>query len=170
MVQGSEGLVYLRAELKRRALEPITHVTFWVYFVIGVLAFGGFGVWFEVFRLSQSQGSLESVHTALFTFFTALAGSSALQLIFSKVEKPLIAFAALYFLCFIGLAFWQSFLKPVDPLQAFGGVLVGCVLAIAMWWLTSGQDDAYKDDVNFASAVGGRTDVRPQGDLGDFKS
>ncbi|ANT54809.1 hypothetical protein [Mesorhizobium amorphae] len=166
------GWSYLIAELKDRAVGPTKHVAFWGFFILGALGFGGFGIWFEIWRLfaGQTGGSANGVHTAMFTYFTALAGSSALHLILVDAEKPLRVFAMFCAAVFVVLAVWQSMMKPTDAFWAFGGVTLGSLLAVAMWWLTSGQDDALKDNIKPDSAVGGDTSKQPHGDLGGFKS
>ncbi len=172
MYQGSGGLTYLGRELRRRLLTPIGHFTFWVYLITGVILCGGFGVWYEFLPLllSRAGSSSEGVYTALLTFFPALAGSSALQLLFGEGQKPLKAFSVVYCFVFATIAVWLGFAKPEDPKYAFGGAVLGCVLAIFMWWLTSGQDPAFNDDIDDTTPLGGNPDAQPQGSLKGFQT
>jgi hypothetical protein len=172
VASGSGGMTYLRGELTRRFRGPMGHFAFWVFLGLGALFFGGFGVWFEMGRWATSQpgASADGLHTAMFTYFTALAGASTLQLVFEDGQKPLRVFAILCAAIFVVLAVWQSWFKPSDPILAFAGVSVGSILALGMWWLTSGQDEALKDNIKPDSAVGGDPSKTPHGNLDGFKS
>jgi hypothetical protein len=168
------GFVWLFDELKARFKGPIGHTAAWGFLLFGAFGLGGAGIWYEVwpFIFGGSRASVANVHTAMLTYFLALAGSAALQLIFADVEKPLRVFGVTAAFLFVGLAVWLDAVKPEDDAQAFILATVGSVLALVMWWLTAGQDDGLKDNIKITpdAAVGGDPKQQPQGDLTGFKS
>ncbi|MDK1389671.1 hypothetical protein QN224_30370 [Sinorhizobium sp. 8-89] len=164
-------MTYLKRELSHRFLTPMGHFTFWVYLFVGIVFFGGFGVWYEVipFWFSRPGSTSAGIYTALLTFFPALAGSSALQLLFAEGQKPLKAFSVAYAVVFIALAVWLGFAKPSNPIIAFTGATIGALLAILMWWLTSGNDPAFNDAIDDRSTLGADPKSTPKGDLNGFE-
>lgn len=66
-----------------RALGPIAHPTFVLFFLFIVFGLGGVGVWVELFKLSYSSGTQPEVTdgliTSLVTFFFALADRHVLS-------------------------------------------------------------------------------------------
>lgn len=171
MVKGSGGVTYLKRELSHRFFSPMGHFTFWVYLIVGVILCGGFGVWYEAipFYLERPGSSAAGIHTALLTFFPALAGSSALQLLFADGQKPLKAFSVIYSLVFVALAVWLGFAKPANPLLSFGGAAIGSTLAVLMWWLTNGIDKAFDDAIDDRSPLGADPGVTPKGNLSGYE-
>lgn len=171
MVKGSGGVAYLKRELGHRFFSPMGHFTFWVYLLVGVIFFGGFGFWYEALPLMlERPGSTSAgVFTAMLTFFPALAGSSALQLLFADGEKPLKAFSVFYSFVLIALAVWLGFARPTTEWLSFTVASIGSVLAIVMWWLTSGVDPAFDDAIDDRKTLGPDPSVEPQGDLGGYE-
>jgi hypothetical protein len=170
MANGSGGWQYLTQEVKRRLSAPVGHFTFWAYLLAGIVGASAFGVWYELLPLLLGrQGSNEAVFTALLTFFPALAGSSALQLVFDDAAKPMRAFAIVLILIFFGFAVWLGFARPTSLAFAYFSAGLACLLAIFVWWITSGQDPAFRDNVDDTSPLGGKLSDEPKGDLKGFK-
>lgn len=170
MANGSGGWQYLTKEVKRRLSAPVGHFTFWAYLLAGIVGASAFGVWYELLPvLLGRQGSNEAVFTALLTFFPALAGSSALQLVFDDTAKPLRAFGIVLILIFVGFAVWLGFARPTSLGVAYFSVGLACFLAIFVWWITSGQDPAFRDNVDDTSPLGGKLSDEPKGNLKGFK-
>ena len=170
MANGSGGLQYLVLEVKRRLAEPVGHFTFWAYLLAGIVGASAFGVWYELLPLLLGrQGSTDAVFTALLTFFPALAGSSALQLIFDDAAKPMRAFATILIFVFCGFAVWLGFARPTSIGLAYSCAGFACLLAVFVWWITSGQDPAFRDNIDDTSPLGGQVGEQPKGDLKGFK-
>ncbi len=171
MIKGSGGVAYLQRELGRRFFGPMGHFTFWVYLIVGIVGFAGFGFWYEALplMLSRPGSSSAGVFTAMLTFFPALAGSSVLQLLFADGEKPLKAFSVIYSAILIALAVWLGFARPNAEWLAYAVATLGCLLAVLMWWLTSGEDPAFNDALDDRTTLGPDTSVTPKGDLNGFE-
>lgn len=168
---GTSGFAYLKRELATRISAPAGEVTFWLYLFSGVLVLGGFGVWYEFFPyvLSLNGSSAAGVYSALLTFFPALAGPAALQMVFTDVEKPLKAFAIAYCVLFLGLFTLLTLGKPEKTWLSFLVVGIACLTAIFMWWITNGHDPAFRDNVDDKAPLGGDTQVTPKGSLDGFE-
>ncbi|TCQ70944.1 hypothetical protein EDF68_13111 [Ochrobactrum sp. BH3] len=76
------------AELKRRTAKPKTEVVYWSYFIFAVCGLGGIGILLEFARYASVKDSVtpDGLFTAFATFFPALIGSSAMQIMFDKVN------------------------------------------------------------------------------------
>ncbi|MCA0359067.1 MAG: hypothetical protein LCH78_19835 [Proteobacteria bacterium] len=164
---------YLGHQIRRRTLEPSTSFPFLVYVLIGIVLFGGLGVWAEVLRLVLAQGKpeLAGLITAVITFFPALIGSTTLQLVLmstSSNDKVMISFALLLLCSFITAAILLPFFSTTHPITVLllGGV---CSLAaIWTWWMTNGLDSTFHSQRSDA-ATGGDTGRTLQGADPAFK-
>ncbi|MFN3321341.1 MAG: plastocyanin/azurin family copper-binding protein [Allorhizobium sp.] len=76
------------AELKRRTRKPRGEVVYWSYFVFAVCVLGGVGVLLEFARFVSAKETVspDGLFTAFVTFFPALIGSSAMQIMFDKFK------------------------------------------------------------------------------------
>lgn len=75
---------YLRNWLVTRTVEPTRSVPFVFYVLLGPFLFGGLQIWVEILKWWHSgmRPEYSGLITAISTFFPALAGSTALQLVF----------------------------------------------------------------------------------------
>ncbi|MAU19527.1 MAG: hypothetical protein CMH13_03230 [Martelella sp.] len=75
-------------ELKRRTRKPRGEVVYWSYFVFAVCLLGGVGILLEFTRFVSAKETVspDGLFTAFVTFFPALIGSSAMQIMFDKVN------------------------------------------------------------------------------------
>ncbi|OUC13404.1 MAG: hypothetical protein B0A82_17455 [Alkalinema sp. CACIAM 70d] len=141
-------------------------MTFCVYVLLGVLFFGGLGIWAEVVKYYYFRApntGAEAIITSLTTYFPALVGAASLQLMFeNRNSKPLLAFAVLC-LCVLGaIAIWLA----IDP-SAFYSV-VSCVAAIWIWWIANARAEAFRDDLDIDTPLGGNPGKTPPGSLQGF--
>jgi hypothetical protein len=65
---------YLWLQLKRRTPEPLGDVPFVFYVFLGIVIFGGLGIWVELLKIliSTKPAELAGLITAVNTFFPAL--------------------------------------------------------------------------------------------------
>lgn len=173
MVSGSiGGFAHLRQELGRRTWAPLLQVTFCVYAFFAVCVFGLLSVWLEVYQfIAQGDWTRdEALRTSIITFFPALAGPAALQLVFThQVSKPLRAFGILTGALLAIVATILQLHKGIPVRIVYPLAIFACVTAIWFWLVATGQDPAFNDDINIDAPVGGSSDATPPGDLTGFK-
>ena len=163
---------YLLGELGKRTTDPLRSVPFVIYTFIGTLFLGGLGIWTEVVKilLSKPPVELASLLTAISTFFPALVGSAALQLVFAaanKSDKVLIAFAWFAFCIFLAAAVLLSLFSSKFPVPS---IIIGTILSIGavwFWWITNGVDPLYKT-ISPDAPTGGPTDRNLSGTLDGY--
>ena len=101
-------------ELHSSAREGFRHAPFKMAFWIGVVVFGGLGIWFEVYNLVKEVAFrttplptdyLRPLRIAVAVFFPAIAGGTSLQMVFEENPKAHKGFAVcaalLFLLCLI---------------------------------------------------------------------
>lgn len=163
------SFLLLGQELRQRLARPIRQFSFWVYILVGVVLFGGISVWVELVKLIPGIGGtphVESIRTAIDTYFPAIGCAAAVQLAFAAENKKyLISFGYLvsvFFAVFSVLlillertpATWLSWLFD----------MTGCFLAILMWWIANGLDRTYQDIVDLEAPLGGSLEREIPGD------
>jgi hypothetical protein len=134
-------------ELVHRFLTPCTSVTFYAHLFLGVVIFGGFGVYFAIYK---SHWSVEETSAALLSYFAALAGAALLE--FDSENQPYLrSFGLIAFGIFI-IVFALVVLTE-HWFQLFWS-LTGTVLGILFWWVANGLNERF-NDVKPQSALGG---------------
>ena len=170
----ANGFVILWAELKRRFLAPVGHVTFWAYLIVGVVIFGGLAVWLETFLYLTSNLSESASHLriALIAFFPALMGSVSVQLIFEEAgrNKRMLAFAIFVMVVFVLVGSILIVVRTIDNHVAIPVAFGSCVLAVLQWWIANGLNPTFQDDLNIEASVGGPPSQSPPGDLTGFRT
>ncbi len=108
--------------------------------------------------------------TALVTFFPALMGSSALQLIFGDVVKKPLKALALLVGTFAAITAWflPTDASSVNERSFFIAASLS-VVAMWTWCLANADDPTFQDALDVAAPVGGSLDQPLNGDLSDFK-
>lgn len=164
------GFSYVWREFIRRLKAPVGNLTFWVQFVFGILGASAFGVWYELLPViaGRAEWSPQNLYVAVVTFFPALALPSALQLFFeddsAKPFKAAIIAVGAFVLFF-------ALLLALNPPNFTGWrvalLCFGVAAASLMWWISSGQDPAFKD--NIEAPLGGPTDQVNKGDTEGFQ-
>jgi hypothetical protein len=170
----TNGFVILWADLKRRFLAPVGHVTFWAYLIVGVVIFGGLAVWLEAYLyfISNINESASHLRIALVAFFPALIGSVSVQLIFEEAgrNKRMLAFAMVVVVVFALVACILIVTHTINNRVAIPVAFVLCVLAVLEWWIANGLNPTFQDDLDVEAPVGGPPSQSPSGDLSGFRT
>lgn len=167
--------VLLWRELKKRTVEPFSHVSFVIYFLIAVIAIGGIGFWIELFDYAiyttphtEQADPLSSLRTAVITFFPALAGSACLQLVWAENhQKSLRAFGAL-FLCLMVIIALAISPNAVSNFSALAWGFISSIAALWTWWIANAYQTDLRDDIDPDASLGGDKDAKLSGDLSGF--
>lgn len=160
--------------LAERTSLPWRHPTFVLYFVVAVILVGGAGLWLELYKLSfataESSTSLEALRTAIITFFTALAGSSSMQVILEENDDRAMRAMAICVLTVLSALALIIAPASVSDCTAVKLGLVGCGLALWTWWIANAKQPGLQDER--ADAAVGRRDPKAglAGSLDGFKA
>lgn len=164
---------YLGRELRKRTCDPITQVPFVIYVFLGIVMFGGLGVWTELYKvaLSKSPREIGSLTTAFLTFFPALIGSTTLQLVYSSVnkgDKIIGAFSLFVFCIFVSFAIILPSFSTLCPVTVLVLAIICSICAVWVWWFANADDPTYKRLPPPDSATGGSIDRNLPGSLTGF--
>ncbi|GLS00441.1 hypothetical protein GCM10007859_04470 [Brevundimonas denitrificans] len=175
---------YLIEQLGKRTVGPIKSFPFVVYVLIGIVLFGGLGIWAELLRLTVAQTppavtgaipvppALTGVITAILTFFPTLIGSTSLQLILSSAntsDKVMIAFAIMILFLFLTAAILLPFFAGSYPLEVLAAGIASSLAAIWVWWITNGSDSIFQTH-HVAAPSGGDLNQALKGGFDDLKT
>jgi hypothetical protein len=170
------SFVLLGRELRQRIKRPVGHFSFWVFILLGVILFGGIAIWVELVKLIPGIGGtprIESLRTAIDTYFPAIGCAAAVQLAFAgESKKYLVSFGYMVTVLFAVFAVLMILLErtPATVLSWFFSI-VCCLLAIFMWWIANGLDRTFQDIVvNMEAPVGGPVEAPLTGDTAGFNT
>ncbi|VVO11472.1 hypothetical protein PS708_03460 [Pseudomonas fluorescens] len=160
-----------RAALASRSKDPWGHPSFVMFFFVGVLFFGGLGIWVEIVRVSvllSDEASFKTICFAINVFYPSLGCASMLQFILGDYPKMLRALGVL--LCFIFVVACGSigFLQLYTPFGLVVEIILSA-LALWCWWIANAKNpDFLEPDPTAAS---GPADVSTplSGTLDGFK-
>jgi hypothetical protein len=147
------SLELLPHDLWERFVAPVKSVTFYCHLFVGVIVFGGLGVYFAIWA---SHWLMKDTSAALLCYFPALAAAAMLE--FDSQPQPylrsfgiiaLVTFIILFAFGTLSSAGWQFFWS-----------IVGTILSVLFWWVANGLNDRFHD-VKPQSALG----PDPAGDL-----
>lgn len=141
-------------------------------FWIGVLGAGGLGIWLEVWKLmiDSDVRNLDSLRTAIATFFPAVIGATSLQMAFEDELKSNrgVAFCAVFVLLII---FMMMADKRLPDIVAFPLGILASAASLWTWCATNGNSPALQElPVN--APVGDLpldAELSGSGDLADLK-
>ena len=140
---------YLWQEMGRRTKQPFADAPFVIYVLLAIIGLGCLGIWVELIKMFFAQGThrYDGVFTALSTFYPALVGSAAFQLILSSTgrgDKTLVSFgffvSVISFASVVLISIFYNY-SPVICLLA--SVFLAC-FAVWLWCFTNGDDPTYK--------------------------
>jgi hypothetical protein len=163
----------LGAELKRRLLAPIGQVSFWVFFLLGVVLFSASGVWVELGKYGLAEnGNLNGVRTAIYTFFPALACTATMQIIFSEDDKKYMrslgyAVGLILILIGIGLLAFDEHFSPIVSIF-FGGI--ASIISVLTWWIANGYEQMFYDNLKGDEPTGGNPEAPLKGSTSGLKT
>lgn len=163
----------LGQQLRRRTFEPATSFPFLVYLLIGIVLFGGLGIWAEVLRIivAKPPVELQGVIAATITFFPTLIGSTTLQLILASSntnDKVMISFALLVLFAFLTAAILLPFFSAANPVCVLIWAIGCSIAAVWIWWITNGLDPTFHSR-RADDATGGDAARAPAGTLSGFQ-
>ena len=152
--------------LHRRWTKPTKQLSFWTFLLVGIVILGGLAVWIEGFRYvnfvpssEEPTPKLEPIQLALATAGLAVAGPSAMQLLYSRDKLAIVAAILLFTAEMISAMYLMVFGEPDVAGTIISGML--CVaLAIVAWVLANGEDDIFQDEVDSDVSAGGNP-MRP---------
>jgi len=137
-------------ELHRRAREGFKHAPFQMAFWIGVVLFGGLGIWFEVYNLIKALilGSAEQelwrpLRIAVAGFFPAIIGATSLQMVFEDEIKAHRGAAVCAALMFLLLLFPTTDRDIPDGFGIALGTVLSCV-SLWIWCAANGLSASYR--------------------------
>jgi membrane protease YdiL (CAAX protease family) len=163
----------LGAELKRRFLAPVGQVSFWVFFLLGVVFFSASGVWVELGKYGlDEKGNLDGVRTAIYTFFPALACTATMQIIFSEDDKKYmrsLGYAAGLLLILIGIGL-LAFDRLFSPTESIVLGTFASIIAILTWWIANGYEQMFYDNLKGDESTGGDPGAPLKGSTSGLKT
>lgn len=163
---------HLWDELIKRIKAPIGQVSFWVFFILGILIFSACGIWVELGKYCLLDNkSLEGIQTAIFTFVPAMACTATMQIIFSDNEKKYLrsvgyAVGLLLPLSAILLLIFNGHLSSTFSISA--GVFLSTI-SILTWWVANGLDSIFYDNAGQDATTGGNLEKPLPGNVTGFK-
>lgn len=152
-----------------RITDPLRHPSFVVYFLLAVLGLGALGVWLEVYILifpdppiaTQAgqapviaDSTVKPLRTALITFFTAVAGTSAMQLIWAEDLKHFRSASVLLLFLFLIVAV-AIFPGRVPNLLTIPACILMSVLSLLVWCIANAKQADLRDDSDPRAPLGG---------------
>ena len=155
-----EGWPYLFREIKNRTCTPMKDPAFVIYLLIAIIGLGGLGIWAELIKVVllnslDQQFDLNSLQTAIVTFFPALIGTSALQLNYAAVDnddKILLAFGWLGMFSAIIAAILISTLSYISEKDHYFYIsIVFAIVAVWFWCFTNGYNPNFKSSTEGAA-------------------
>ncbi|WP_338713140.1 hypothetical protein WAC51_01330 [Stenotrophomonas geniculata] len=162
-------------ELRERTTKPAKHPSFVLFFLFAVLGLGALGIWVELYSYIYPESGKHAIQgtdglrTAMLTFFPAVAGTAAMQLMWAESTKHFrsVAFAILGAFLVVALV-----VSPARITNA--SALVVCAMAsvasLWTWWIANAKQTDLLDQINTSAAVGGDdVEVRLPGSLDDFQ-
>ncbi len=161
---------------RERTWRPIRHPSFVAFFVLAVFGLGAAGVWLEVYvllfpephspctpsALHHLPSSTEALRTALITFFTAVAGTSAMQLVWAEELKHFRSASALVLFLFLVAALVIFPSRISDSVAITAGVIMSLV-SLWVWWVANAMQLDLLDRIDPSDPVGGRDPHAPLG-------
>lgn len=139
-VDKSKPVIEVFRDLNASAREGFRHAPFQMAFWVGVVVFGGLGVWFEFYSLVKEiifsakplpPDALRPLRIAVAVFFPAIAGATSLQIVFEENTKAHKGFAV----C-AGLLFILCLIPTTDRDLPDGcGLILGFFLSIVSLWI-----------------------------------
>jgi hypothetical protein len=165
--------IYLWREIKRRTFQPFSSIPFLIYVVVAIVGLGCLGIWVELIKLALQTpgGSQSAVLTALCTFFPALIGSTAFQLILGatgKSDKIFVSIGYLVLILGLGGVILITLFNWLHPVKTFWAAVLFSASAVWLWWITNGDDPTYKS-TSVDAASGGDPNRTLKGNTRGFK-
>lgn len=152
---------------KKRLLKPVGHPSYWFYFWLVVVGLGGIGVWKAVFF----DQKLQAVTSNLMTFFPAVAGSSAFEIVLSRDEEKIPKSARTATLLLAGIFVVAVIFIWHDDTRGIAAIVacLAALLSLALWWVANAENDSLLDSRPGKGAFGDEANAQTKGELGNLK-
>lgn len=138
--------------------KPLKCVIFWVYFIVGVLLFGGAGIWSLWFSSSKP-----SLLMAVCSFYLAIAGASCMDFIFSEDERKYIRGFSIFWAMLLCVLTLFAFFK-----ENYWIASLATIISLVLWWLANAENPKLTDIARPLSPVGGDANGEVNGTAGDI--
>lgn len=162
-------------EVVERTKKPKGHPSFVIFFVIAVLGFGALGIWIELYGyiypdlMPWPPQPTDALRTAVLTFFPAVAGTAAMQLVWAESSKHFRSAAFLVLVVFLVAALLVSPSRITNESALIVGVIAS-LLSLWVWWIANSTQADLLDVVDPEDAVGGQNPEVPlPGSLNEFQ-
>lgn len=143
----------LGAYLWHQLRTPLGQVSFWTYLILAVWGFGGLGVWVEVIKHVRGADNIESILTAIYTYFPAVAFGSSMQLIIREdTRRHVRSFALLIGAILVIIASLQGL--ELFYHYEFMWSYIGVLIATILWWCANGSDENLHDNISPDASLG----------------
>ncbi|MCG5226197.1 hypothetical protein [Acinetobacter pittii] len=167
------GFVEAKEYILNQVKKPVKHVTFWLFFFVGILILAASGFWFELFRYLKLQNSTDGMKAALIFFVLPLVNTAALQFVLTKALKKSVKASVCLVAIILDLLCWG--LLYFDP--SFTSWSYICIISIVLIislliaWLQSSLNEDFYDCPTPDAPLGGDTASPLQGEIpSDFQS
>lgn len=134
---------------------------------MAVWGFGGLGIWVEVIKHLKGEQNIDSILTAIYTYFPAVAFGSSMQLIIREdTRRHVRSFALLVGAILVAIAVLHglAILKGYEFICGY----VGIGIATILWWCANGTDENLHDNVKPNAPLGGAPEAPPAGTAGGY--
>ena len=166
---GSFSLLF--PELSRRWKTPLKHVSFWTYLLVAILGIGAVGFWVETVRFALAEKSeIDSILTALYTYFPAIAAGAGLQLFMDSKREEMqymrsFSILSIFIVGIFTVPYSTGIAKSLWA-AIWGGV--GVVVSIWLWWMANGCNPSFLD-IDPEDSLGGDPKSEPAGNTDGFQ-
>lgn len=164
-------------EMGRRTSSSFLDFTFVLYVFLGVLLFGGLGIWSEVVKnLIGDEWRWDAIMQALATYYPALIGAATIQLILEANRQDLRAFdrpMTIVSVLFLIISIITGILIRVFEANStfadfcFWGTIALSIFGVWVWAVANCDNPDLKTDPSAAS--GGDPNRPLKGDMGGFE-
>ncbi|WP_139791112.1 hypothetical protein [Chromobacterium violaceum] len=163
------SIPFVIEELKRRFYTPIGQMTFWTFFLVAVIGIGALGLWVECYKAWPFwENKTDGILTAIYTYFPAIAGGSALQMLMDnrkETQQHMRSFCVLSGAVIFLLTL--PFMSGVSPIWGFIWGLFGIIASLLLWWVANGVNPSFLD-IDPSDSLGANPSTPPAGDAGGF--
>ncbi len=169
----ANSFALLVRDLWERLCAPVGQFSYWTYVFLGIVVFGGLGIWWElgkfIFFDVDGNAGTDGVRLAIITYFPAVGCSAAYQLQLGEKHRSYLrsfgTLASVFFMLCCVLAFLVGLKSPSKSLTM---AVVCSVLAVVMFWVANAHDKSLQD-ADPEAAVGGSTSTKLAGDTTGFR-
>ncbi len=151
--------------LCHRTKAPLLHFTYWGFMLLGVIFFGGAGIWYELIHFDAAH--IDSLKSALLTFPPAIIGGAGMQLVFERGATNQLRMFAIIMVFLVLLILFLVKASLETPAYIFTSIL--CAIAsLWVWWIANALNGDLKDNIDPQAPIGGDATQDPPGKTDGF--